>query len=153
MVAPTKKHVHWSISTALVFVLLFGLVGPIIPYKEVRNWICPISGSTRTQVTWFGSFSSENRTVSALEKWLSRREVNFTPNWRNFSTQTYFLLGRSCAAGGTPPIYYLKPMLESVVEKLSDEQIAHLVSDLRHGSPDEQRQLIQKIGDQVFDRQ
>ena len=122
MVAASKKNILWGVSTTVGLVLLFAFVGPFIPRKEVKNWICPVSGSTRTQITWFGNFRQEERTVTALEKWLSRREANFKPNWQHLSTQTYFLLGRSCGTGGTPEIYPLRPILDGVMEKLSDEQ-------------------------------
>jgi hypothetical protein len=86
-----------------------------------------------------------------LEKWLKRREPGFEPNWQYLSTQTYFVLGRSCATAGTPQVYQLIPILDRVVEKLSDERIADLVAVLRHGSRDEQRHMIEKIVDEVFD--
>jgi len=133
-------------------VLLFGFIGSSIKYKEARNWICPVSGSTRTEIIWFGHFSHEERTVTALEKWLKRREPGFAPSWQHLSTQTYSVMGYSCATWETPAIYQMRPILDLVVEKLSDERIADLVAVLRHGSPDEQSRMIEKISDQVFEK-
>ena len=150
MASSTKKRLVWGISITVGLVLLFGFVGPFVPYKQVGNWICPLSGSTRTENTWFGYFSNEKRTATALEKWLKRKEPGFEPNWQHLSTQTYFLLGWSCAAAGTPEIHRLNPILDRVVEQLSDEQIAALVAVLRGGSHDEQQHLITKISGEVF---
>jgi hypothetical protein len=150
MASGTKKRIVWGVSITVGLVLLFGFVGPLIPYKQVRNWICPVSGSTRTEITWLGHFSHEERTATALEKWLRRKEPGFEPNWQHFSTQTYFVLGRSCATAGTPEIYQLSPILDRVVGKLSDKQIAALVAVLRVGSHDEQQHMIEKVSDEVF---
>src|SRR5262245_33325518 len=140
MTARTKQRIVWTISIAVGAVLLLGIVGPLIPYKKVHNWVCPVSGSTKRQITWFGHFSRDERTVSALEQWLERREPSFEPSWQHTSTQTYYVLGRACGTGGTPEIYHLRPILDGVVSKFSDERIAALVTVLRQGSRDEQRQ-------------
>jgi len=87
-----------------------------------------------------------------LEAWLRRKEPGFEPKWRPLSTQTYFVLGRSCGTAGTPVIYHLRPILDLVVEKLSDDRIAGLVAVLRRGSRDKQRQMIEKITNDVFDQ-
>ena len=130
--------------------VLFLGVGPFIPYKEVKNWVCPISGSTKKEIRWFGYFGREERTVSGLELWLQRRELTFQPQWQFTSTQTYYVLACACGTGGTPEIYQLRPILDGVVETLSDERIAGLVAVLRQGSRDEQRQMIQSIADEYF---
>ncbi len=109
-----------------------------------------MSGSTRQQTTWFWRFSHEERTVSALEQWLKRREPSFQPQWRHTSTQTYYVLGRACGTAGTPEIYQLQPILDGVVEQFSEERIAGLVAILRQGSREEQRQAIQRISDDYF---
>lgn len=151
MMTRTKKRIVWIVSIGVGLVLLVGVVGPLIPYKRVANSVCPVSGSTRQEITWFGRFSHEERTVSALEQWLKRREPSFQPQWRHISTQTYYVLGRACGVAGTPEIYQLRPILDGVVEKFSDERIAGLVATLRQGSRDEQRQAIQRISDDYFD--
>ena len=150
MTPAAKKKFAWSILITIGLILLLGFIGQFIAYKEVSYWMCPTTGSTRTEVTWFGLFSHEERTVSALEKWLKRREPGFEPNWQFVATDKYFLLGRSFADAGTPEIYRLKPILDEAVEKLSDAKIAELVAVLRHGSPDEQRHMIEKISNEVF---
>ena len=43
------------------------------------------------------------------------------------------------------------PILDGVISELSNEKIAGLVTVLRHGSRDEQKQAIQKITDDYFD--
>ena len=151
MMTRTKKRIVWIVSIAFGLVLLVGVVGPLIPYKRVANSVCPVSGSTRQEITWFGRFSHEERSVSALEQWLKRKEPSFQPQWRHTSTQTYYILGRACGTAGTPEIYQLRPILDGVVEEFSDERIAGLVAVLRQGSRDEQRQAIQKISDEYFD--
>jgi hypothetical protein len=45
----------------------------------------------------------------------------------------------------------LRPILDGVVSKFSDERIGSLVTVLRQGSNDEQRQAIQRISDDYFD--
>jgi hypothetical protein len=151
MMTRTKKRIAWIVSIAFGLVLLVGIVGPLIPYKRVANSVCPVSGSTRQEITWFGRFSHEERTVSALEQWLKRREPSFQAQWRHTSTQTYYVLGRACGTAGQPEICRLKPILDGVVEKFSDERIAGLIAVLRQGSRDEQRQAIQRISDDYFD--
>jgi len=151
MTTRTKKQIVWSVSIALGLALLVAAVGPFISYKQVANSVCPISGSTRSEITWFGRFNHEERTVSALEQWLKRKEPAFQPQWRHISTQTYYVLGRACGTSGTPEIYQLRPILDGVVEKFSDERIARLVAVLRHGSSDEQREAIRRISDDYFD--
>ena len=151
MTARAKKQIVWSISIAVAGVLLFGIVGPLIPYKKVDNWVCPVSGSTKRQITWFGYFSHDERTTSALEQWLERRELSFEPQWQHTSTTTYYVLARGYACGQTPEVYQLRPILDGVVSKFSDERIAGLVAVLRQGSQDEQRQAIQRISDDYFD--
>ena len=126
MTAHTRKRIVWSVSIALGSVLVLGFVGPLIPCKRVKNWVCPVSGSTKRQITWFGYFSHDERNVSALEQWLKRREPSFEPQWQPLSTQTYYVSGQACGTGGTPEIYQLRPILDRVVVKLSDEKIAGL---------------------------
>jgi hypothetical protein len=86
-----------------------------------------------------------------LEKWLKRKEPSFQPQWQLISKQAYYVLGSSCGVSGSPEIYRLVPILDDVVEKLSDERIAGLVVVLRQGSPDEQRLEIQRISDDYFE--
>jgi hypothetical protein len=150
MTSGTKKRMVWSVSVTIGLVLLLGVFGPAIQYKETTRWICPVSGSTRNEIIWFGHFSHEERTVSALEKWLKRREPDFVPHWQVHSRQTYSVMSRSCALWEAPEIYQLSPILNNVVEKLSDAQIAALVTVLRTGSPDEQKQMIERISAQFF---
>lgn len=150
MASGTKKRIVWSVSITMAVVLLFGIFGPPIQYKKVTRWICPISGSTRNEITWFGYFHHEERTVSALEKWLKRKEPGFEPNWKNYSEQAYSLMYRSCALGELPEIYQLRPVLDEFVEKSSDEQITALVTVLRNNSREEQSQMIDRITDRLF---
>lgn len=152
MTTRTKKRIVWSTSIALGLVLLLVIVGPLIPYKKVDNWICPVSGSTKSQVTWFGYFSDDQRTSSALEQWLERREPTFEPQWQHTSTTTYYFLGRGYACARAPQIYQLRPILDGMVSKFSDERISGLVAVLRQGSQDEQRQAIRRISDDYFDK-
>jgi hypothetical protein len=151
MTARTKKRVIWSAAIALGAVVLLGVVGPLIPYKKVDSWVCRVCGSTKQQVTWFGYLSHDERTTSALEEWLERREPSFEPEWRHISTTTYYVLAEGHACGETPEVYRLRPILDGVVSKFSDERLAGLVTVLRQGSRDEQRQAIQRISDDYFD--
>jgi hypothetical protein len=122
----------------------------LIPYKKVEIWVCPVSGSTKRQVTWFGYFSHGERTTSALEQWLKRREASFEPQWQHTSTTTYYVLARGYACGPATEVYQLRPMLDGMVGTFSDQRIADLVTVLRQGSRDEQRQAVQKISDDYF---
>jgi hypothetical protein len=147
MTTRTKRRIVRSASIALGLALLLSVAGQLIPYKKVDNWVCPVSGSTKRQETWFGYVSHDERTTSALEQWLDRREPSFEPQWQQTSTTTYFLLGRGYARGRAPEIYQLRPILDGVVGKFSDERISGLVTVLRQGSQDEQRQAIRRISD------
>jgi hypothetical protein len=151
MTTRTKKRVVWSISILIGAGLLLAVVGPLISFKRVDLWVCPISGSTKSQTSWFGKVAHEERTVSALEVWIRRSEPAFEPQWQHTSTMTYRFVGRGYACGRAPEIYQLRPVLEEVVGKLADERIASLVAVLRSGSRDEQREMIQSITDEVFD--
>ena len=131
--------------------MLLGIFGPFITYKTVDYYICPISGSTKTQVTWFGRFTRDERTTSALEQWLKRREPSFEPQWQRRSRNTFGVLSRGFACGNAPEIYQLTTILDGVVKKFSDERIANLVAVLRQGTPEEQRQEIERISDDYFD--
>jgi len=128
-------------------VILF--TGAFIPYKKVTNSICLASGTIRTEITWFGCFKHEEQSATALDAWLKHREAGFEPTWEHMSTQTYSLLTRTCGTAGTPVIYSFRPMLNDVVAKLSDDRIADLVAILRHGSRDEQIQLIESIEHEI----
>jgi hypothetical protein len=150
MIARSKKRIVWSVSIALALAVTLAVAGPWIPYKRVRNWVCPISGASRHDITWFRYFRHQERIVSGLEQWLKDREPSFEPQWQPISTQTYYVLGRACGTSGTPPIYQLRPILHDMVEKLSDERIAALVTVLRRGSRDGQRRMIQSISDEYF---
>jgi hypothetical protein len=151
MTTRSKKRIVWSVFIALGLVLLLAVVGPLIPYKKVDNWVCPVSGSTKRQVTWFGYFSHDERTSSSLKRWLERKEPTFEPQWRHTSTTTYYVLARGYACGEIPEVYQLRPILDDVVSKFSDERIAGLVTILRQGSHDEQKRAIQRIADDYFD--
>jgi len=137
-------------SIVIGLVLLLGFIGPILPYKEVRYWTCPVSGSTRTEIIWFGHFSDETRTVTALGNWLKHKEPGFEPSWQPLSTTTYFVLGRLYGDMAAPAIYELNPIIDCVVESLTDDQIAGLVAVLRHGSREEQRRVIRETADEFF---
>jgi hypothetical protein len=150
MTAPTKKQIVWSISIVLGAVVLLGVLGPVIAYCTMDTLVCPISGSTKTETTWFGYFRHDERTTSALEQWIERREPAFEPQWLNISTTTYYVLGSSHACGRAPEIYQLRQILDGVVGKCSDERISGLVAVLRQGSQDEQRQEVQRISDDYF---
>lgn len=147
----TKKKIVWSICVSVgLIAIVFG--SPMIRYKEVKTWICPISGSMRTRTTWFGGFIHEERTETALEKWLKHREPGFQPNWQPLSTTTYFIHGCSRACARAPEIYLVKPVLDDFVENSSEEKIAGFVAVLRHGSPDEQRRVVQSVADEALDK-
>ncbi len=151
MTARTQKQILWSISITVGAVLLLGVVAAT-PYKKVQIRVCPVSGSTKTRVTWFGYFSHDERTTSALEQWLKRREPFFEPQWRHLSTTRYYVLGCARACSPAPEVYKLRPILDWLVTRFSDERIAELVTVLRQGSRDEQRQRIESIWDEYFDR-
>ena len=151
MTTSTKRRIVWNASIALGLALLLSVAGPLIPYKKVDTWVCPVSGSTKRQVTWFGYVNHDERTTSALEEWLARREPSFAPQWQHTSTTTYYFLGRGYACGRVPEIYELRPILGGVVGKFSDERISGLITVLRQGSQDEQRRAIRRISDDYFD--
>lgn len=153
MATPTKRRIVWSASIALGLVPLLSVAGQLIPCKKVDNWVCPVSASTKRQVTWFGYVSHDEWTTSALEGWLARREPSFEPQWQLISTTTYYLLGRGYARGRAPEIYQLRPILGCLVGKFSDERISGLVTVLRQGSQVEQRRAIRRISDDYFDTQ
>lgn len=114
--------------------------------------MCSVSGSTRTEIEWFGYHKREVRTVSALEFWLRKREPGFKPTWQQRSRQTYGVLVRACGVGPSPEISTLTPVLDLVIETLSDKEIAALVDVLRNGSLEEQREMIWKVSDKVFEK-
>jgi hypothetical protein len=151
MTAPAKKRINWNVSIVVGALVLFAVVGPLIAYKKVDNWVCPISGSTRSQIAWFGHFSLHERNTSALEGWLKHREPSFEPMWQHTSTTTYYVLARGYACGSTPEIYQLRPILDDVVGKFSDERLAGLTTILRQGSREEQRLEIQRLANEYFD--
>src|ERR1700722_2102033 len=150
MVSGTKKRIVWGVSITVGLVLWLSFVGSFIQYKEVTIWVCPVSGSSRTEIVRFGLFHQEKRTVTALEKWLKRKEPNFAPSWQRLSTDTYYVMGRSYGCSEAPEIYKLTPILDEVMEKLSDERTSKLVAVLRHGSHNEQQHMIEKITDEAF---
>ena len=152
MRSETKRRIGWSLGIAAGLVVLLIFVGAAIPYKEVSWWVCPVSGSTRREITWFGHFAHEERTVSALERWLRRREPGFVPNWQLASTDGYFTVGRSFACSTAPQISTLIPVLDRVVEKLDDNEISDLVRVLRYGSAYEQRKMIEKVADDAINK-
>lgn len=129
----------------LGLVLFYGILGPLIPYKTSELSVCPVSGSTKTHALWFGCIHRESHTTSALERWLTRRETAFRPQWESLSTTTYYVAGRKYACGPAPEIYSLIPFIEQIVSRSSDEQLASLVTVLRQGSREEQRQMIRKM--------
>jgi hypothetical protein len=90
--------------------------------------------------------------VTALERWLKRREPGFAPNWQHTSTDGYFVLGRSFACSTAPKVTGLTPVLDLVVEKLDDNEISELVRILRYGSADEQRKMIDKVSDDAINK-
>ena len=77
-------------------------------------------------------------------RWKSGLSV-MRPNWQFLSKQTQALFGAGCAKGRTPEIYGTGAALDRAVERMSNGQIARLVSVLRHGSSGEQRDLIQEV--------
>ena len=134
----------------LGMVLFYGILGPLIPYKTSKLSVCPVSGSTKTHVLWFGCIQRESQTTSALEHWLTRREPAFRPQWESLFTTTYYLAGRKYACGPAPEIYLLIPFIEQIVSRSSDEQLASLVTVLRQGSREEQRHMIKKLEDEYL---
>lgn len=143
-----KKPILWTISIAAGIVLLLTIIGPAIEYKQVDIWVCSVTGSTKTHVTWFRHFSHDKRTTSALEQWLKRKEPSFEPQWQHTSTDIYYIFASSYACGDKPVVYRLAPILDGVVSKFSDERITQLVAVLRHGSRDEQIEAVQRISDE-----
>jgi|YelNatPaOPRAMG01_1025707.scaffolds.fasta_scaffold19451_3 hypothetical protein len=152
MMLRTKRRIVWSVSVAAAAILFLAVVGRWIPCKRVDVWICPISGSIKTQVTWFGLVSRDERTASALEQWLKRKEPSFEPHWRHIATTIHYALGRSHICRPAPEICQLRPILDQVVSNFSDERLADLVTVLRQGSRDEQRTAIQRIAQDYFNR-
>lgn len=134
MAAPAKKQILWSVSIAVGIFILLGIVGSIIPYRKVDTWVCPVTGSTRSQVKWFGNFTHGQRVTSPLERWLKVTEPSFEPQWWHLSTKTSSFLARSYACGKAPEIYPLLPILDGVISELGDEKIAGLVTVQRRGN-------------------
>jgi hypothetical protein len=154
MTSHKKRTLFWTFGMSLGVLSLLVFVGPSIPYKKRSNYVCSVTASTRTDVTWFGLFTSHQRTVSFLENWLKQREPSFQPNWQFMSGQTYFVWGgRSCGYGGTPDAYELTYTLKLPgVQKMSDSQIAGLVETLRHGSAEARKQMIKSFSDEVLQK-
>jgi len=154
MAARVKRKVLWDFAISIVLFLCVGVFAVLMPYKERSNYICPVTASTRTDITWFGLFTSHQRTVSFLEKWLKQREPSFQPNWQHMSTQTYYIGGGfSCGYAGTPDAHQLTYTLKlSGVQKMSDGQIGNLIEALRHGSPDDRKRMIQSFSDEVMEK-
>ena len=154
MIARAKGRIVWKISIFIGAALLLGTVSPLIPYKTVRSGACPVSGSIKFQYTWLGFFSYERGSESALQRWLQRREPSFEPQWQFHATETYYLFGgHSWSCGKPPPVTYFQPILDRLVEKMSEEKIAALVAVLRSGSRDKQMHTLQSVSDEVFDVQ
>lgn len=149
-----KRILFWALGIGLSVLSLLMFVGPSIPYKERSNWVCTVTASTRTDVTWFGLFRHQERTVSYLEQWLRRREPGFEPCWQYISTQAYYIGGGfSCGTAGTPDVYSLTSTLkEDGIQKMSDDQIAALVEILRHGTADARKRKIASFSDEVIQK-
>ena len=148
----TKRKIGWSAAVLVGLTVLLLSVGPLIPCRKAKLWVCAISGSTRTDITWFGYFHSQQRSVSPLENWIKVREPDFAPQWQPVATYTHYVLGYGCGVGNRPEIYQLRSLLGEVVEKTSEERIARLVAVLRHGSADEQRQMVESLADEVLSK-
>lgn len=153
MNACTKQVISRVAFITLAFALLLPLVGGQIAYRKDEIWVCPVSAATRTRVTWFGIFDHEERETTALEQWIQSREPFFQPQWQHVSTTSYMLLGRSYACGKAPEIYDLRPIIDEMMTRCSDEKIGGLIQILRQGSRDEQRQAIRKMVADSFDAQ
>jgi hypothetical protein len=134
----------------VVLGLLILFTGPLIPYKRVDHWTCPVSGSTRTLTTWLGCIHREVVVPSVLESWILRREPGFRPQWKFASTQTHYVMGFSCGTSGQPPIFMLRPILDRVVQDSTDEQLSSLVSTLKNGTVEQQRRAVQEAADRIF---
>ena len=145
-----KAKVAWWLTACLVLVGLVGWLGPLIPYKTVVHSVCPISGSMRTQVVWFGSLKREQRLTMPLENWIKNREPDFEPQWRHLSTNRHFLLGRSFGCSTAPPILQLRSIQGLIIQNLTDEGITELIEVFRNGSSEQQKDLVARITDQVL---
>jgi hypothetical protein len=154
MTSHKKRTLFWIFGISMSVLMLLAFVGPPIPYKKRSNYICSVTASTRADVTWFGLFTSHERTVSFLENWLKQREPSFQPNWQFMSGQTYYVWGgHSCGYGGTPDVYELTTTLKfNGTQKMSDSQIAALVETLRHDPAEARKQMIRSFSDEVLQK-
>lgn len=152
----TPRPIFWRICMMLSIAVLV-LFGSRNPWQKVKQQICPVTGSMRIEVTTLGYFKREERTVSALETWLKRREPGFEPKWQTMSVQDYYLVTRRCGVGhAEDEIYGLRLILDGIVEKLSEERISALVAVLRNSSRDEsmrlkRQQMVESIAQEFFE--
>ena len=157
MTRQIPRPIFWGVPLTLELAVLVVCVGLRIPYRTVKYRICPITGSMRIEVTTVGYFYSEKRTVSALETWLTRREPDFEPKWETMSVEDCYLIVRSCGVGhAEDEIYELRPILDGIVEKLSEERISALIAVLRNRSRDEsmrksRQQMVESIAQEFFE--
>ncbi|RME94888.1 MAG: hypothetical protein D6766_04730, partial [Verrucomicrobia bacterium] len=102
--------------------------------------------------TWFGLVHRTNRVVTPLERWLREREPDFEPPWQLLSVTTTYLLGsRMHECSHAPPVWELRPVQDALVRTLDEAALRDLIHTLRHAPEDQQRQLIQRLGDRLLD--
>ena len=135
-------------STKAILILatvLFVTVGVVFPHKITKSWVCPISGSTRTESSWIGLFHKHQRSYSALENWISERNPEFTVNWEYVATRKDYLFRKSVDLRTIPEIVDLQLHLHLLVRALDEKIIEDLVVTLEKGSKSERKQKVDAI--------
>lgn len=143
-----KSNVRPSKPVALALTLsvpvLMAWLVLAIPYHKENVWCDRVTGSTKSQTTWFLVPTSTTIQHSALERWIINQEGSYTSSWKWYGRQTWFFpLGGARECGSPPPIYSLHDSLsERFVRSLSDSELAEFVVVMRHGSEAEQEAAI-----------
>lgn len=146
------------VALATSLALLVGLaVLSGLTVRDVRTSIDTVTGSVKRNSAWrfldarsAGTASSE---VSALERRLVERGIEWNTHYQHFGTTYFNIWGRPIGYGCTvaPAIYGARWLDEEALRSWSDEELRALVDVMQAGTESQQKAAIEALFPKAHD--
>ena len=144
----------WSV---VILVLVAGLTtmlpGPFATIRKDNGWTCAYTGSRRGSITWLGFITTSGwYKPSPIEEWLARNGRLAEHNWVRTAGTSYSVFGAICRShSAAPAVHRFIPELQRrFVDQASTQEIDAFLQVLRNGQPDEARQAVYHLNEQMM---
>ena len=150
-----RRLVIWVGIAAVILVVGYILLCPLLMVRETTTWVCTVSGALKRQTVWFGSISSRpNIEQTALSTWIERNEGAIEYQWKYFGSLRTdpFRWTKAYGSGSAPPIYRMRRLLADFVRLSTEDELRDFVRIMRTGTEPDKKSLVREAADRTLER-